>query len=212
MELLQLLGSTLGLGFVSGINLYATVLVLGLGVRFHIFQVPFAQEHLQVLGHPAVITVAAVAYLIEFFADKIPWVDSVWDAFHTFIRPVGAVVLAVMALGSTDPVLKTILVILCGGVALTSHGTKASTRIVANHSPEPFSNIALSLGEDALAIGGTWVAMQHPMLALALVAVFLASVIWLAPKVFRVVKRQLTNLWLWMTGGGRPAEGRSRSW
>ena len=210
MELVQLLGSTLGLGFVSGINLYATVLVLGLGIRFHIFQVAFAREHLQVLADPLVLTVAGIAFLIEFIADKIPWVDSIWDSFHTFIRPVGAIVLAVMALGHTDPALKLALVILCGGVALTSHGSKAGIRLAANHSPEPFSNIALSLAEDLLVVGGTWVAVQHPMLALGVVAVFLAGVIWLAPKVFRLIARSVRNIWSFFTGEGRPAEGRSR--
>ena len=210
MDLVQLIGSTLGLGFVSGINLYATVLVLGLGIRFQLFQLPFAQDHLQVLAHPAVIAVAAIAYLIEFVADKIPWVDSVWDAFHTFIRPIGAIALAVMALSHTDPALKLALVILCGGVALTSHGSKAGVRLMANHSPEPFSNVALSLAEDALAVGGTWLAMQHPVLALGLVAAFIAGVIWLAPKVLRAIERQIRNIRSLFTGAGRPAEGRSR--
>ncbi len=198
MNTIQLLGSTLGLGFAAGIRLYATVLALGLAIRFNWYHIPPGQEHLRVLAEPLVLIVAGVACLIEFISDKIPWVDSLWDSFHTIIRPVGAVVLGAMSLGSTSPALKVTLVILCGGVAFTSHSSKAATRLAVNHSPEPFSNIALSLFEDALGPFCAWLAMKHPVLSAALVMTFLAGFAWVSPKVFRLVRLEFVALRMWV--------------
>jgi hypothetical protein len=166
-----LLGSVLGLGFLAGIRLYATVLVVGLAVRFHLLHLKAGMEGLTVLGDWRVLTVAGVAFLAEFFADKIPYLDSAWDAVHTFIRPVGAAVLAATALGDMDPALRTCMAILAGGVALTSHSGKAATRALANHSPEPFSNMALSFAEDAIIPAGVWLATAHPVFTLCVVIV-----------------------------------------
>src|SRR5215472_1967922 len=161
-----LLGSALGLSFLAGIRLYATVLVVGLAMRFHLLHLKAGMEGLNVLADWRVLTVAGIAFLAEFFADKIPYLDSAWDAVHTFIRPVGAAVLAATALGDMDPAIRTGVAILAGGVALTSHSGKAATRALANHSPEPFSNVALSFIEDAIIPAGVWLATAHPVFTL----------------------------------------------
>lgn len=194
MEILTLLGTALGLGFISGLNLYATVLAIGLGIRLGLFDPAPPFEQLEVLAHPYVLIPAAIAFTVEFFADKVPWVDSFWDSFHTIIRPVGAVIIAAAALTDLDPAVEIGLVILCGGVAFLSHTTKAGTRLVANHSPEPVSNIVLSLAEDAIAFVGAWLVFAHPIVLLALVAVFVALSLWLLPKFVRLIVRQLARV------------------
>jgi hypothetical protein len=194
VETLALIGSTLGLGFLAGIRLYATVFLLGLAIRFGWFHPGAESAGLMVLAHPAVLIASGLACLLEFAADKIPWLDSLWDSFHTFIRPIGAAVLAAAAFGHFDPVVKAILIILCGGIALASNSSKAATRLAVNHSPEPLSNIGLSLFEDALVPAGMWVSLKHPEIALGLVAVFLFLFLWLAPRIFRAVRLQLAAL------------------
>ncbi|MFL5382679.1 MAG: DUF4126 domain-containing protein [Longimicrobiaceae bacterium] len=192
MDAVSLLGSTMGLGFVSGINLYAAVLTAGLGLRLGLIHPSPAISHLEVLANPYVLTTAGVLYLVEFFADKIPWVDSLWDSVHTLIRPLGAAALGATAMGPMDPATRSMVMLLAGGVALSSHSTKAGTRLAANHSPEPFSNIALSLLEDGLAIVGTWLAVSHPWVMLVLVSVFLVLFAWISPKVFRALRVEIT--------------------
>lgn len=194
MEILALLGTVMGLGFISGINLYATVLAIGLGIRFNLFDPAPPFEQLEVLGHPYVLIPAAIAFTAEFFADKIPWIDSAWDSFHTIIRPVGAIIIAAAALADLDPAAEVGLVILCGGVAFLSHSTKAGTRLVANHSPEPFSNTILSLTEDAVAFIGAWLIFAHPIVLLGVVALFLALSLWLLPKFIRLIARQIARV------------------
>jgi len=188
MDTVALLGSTLGLGLVAGFRLYATILAVGLGVRFGLITLHPGLGHLQVLSNPYILAAAGLAYLLEFFADKIPWVDSIWDSIHTLIRPLGAAFLGATAVGSVDPVTKWTVAILCGGIALTGHSAKASARLVVNHSPEPFSNIGLSLLEDVLAIFGVWLSLKHPVFMLGLVLVFLAVFLWLFPKIFRLMR------------------------
>jgi Domain of unknown function (DUF4126) len=141
-----------------------------------------------------VLIVAAIAYGAEFVSDKIPWFDTLWDSVHTFIRPVGAALLGAAALGTLDPKLRVVLAILCGGVALTSHSSKAATRVMANHSPEPFSNIALSLAGDVAAPVGVWFAIQHPIATFVLVAVALAVFAILARFIFRKFRSVLARL------------------
>ena len=194
MDTLALIGSTLGLGFLAGIRLYATVFLLGLAIRLGWFHPGAGSAELAVLAHPAVLIVSGLACLVEFAADKIPWLDNLWDSFHTFIRPIGAAVLAAAAFGHFDPVVKAVLIVICGGVALASNSSKAATRLAVNHSPEPFSNIGLSLLEDALIPAGIWVSLKHPEVALGLVAVFLFLFLWIAPKIFRAVRLQLAAL------------------
>src|SRR5215210_2138927 len=185
MNVVSLLGSTMGLGFVSGLNLYAAVLTVGLGIRLGLIHPHAGLSHLEVLTNPYVLGTAGVLYAIEFIADKVPWVDSLWDSVHTLIRPLGAAALGATAMGPMDPATRSMVMLLAGGVALSSHSTKAGTRLAANHSPEPFSNIALSLLEDGLAVVGTWLAVSHPYVMMVLVSIFLVLFAWVSPKIFR---------------------------
>jgi len=203
VDAIELIGTTMGLGFVAGVRLYATILTLGLAIRFGWFHPGPIAEPLRILAEPPVLIAAGVACAIEFFADKVPWVDSIWDSFHAFIRPIGAVVVSAAVLGSVDPVLRVTLIILCGGVAFTSHSTKAATRLLVNHSPEPFSNIGISLAEDALVPFGVWLSLRHPQIVFGLVLVFLVVFIWVAPKVFRAVRLQFAGLCIWLGVGER---------
>jgi hypothetical protein len=194
MDTVQALGSTMGLGLLAGIRLYATVFALGLAIRMGWFHLSSAFSHLDVLAQTPILVLSGGACAIEFFADKIPWLDSVWDSIHTFIRPIGAAILGATALGSFDPTTKLLLALLCGGVAFTGHTTKAATRLIANHSPEPFSNSALSFAEDLFVPAGLWVAFQHPSVAIAIVSVFLLLFLWLSPKLFRLLHVSWTAL------------------
>jgi hypothetical protein len=191
MDTLAFLGSALGLGLTAGLRLYATVLAVGLGIRFGLLHPHAGLEHLSVLASPYVLIPAGIAYALEFFADKIPWVDTVWDTIHTVIRPVGAALVGATAVGTIDPKAKVAVALLCGGVALTSHSTKAGTRLLVNHSPEPFSNMGVSLAEDGLALFLIWLSIQHPLVMLGIAAAFLALFIWLAPKIFRLIRRSI---------------------
>jgi len=191
MDLLQTLGLALGAGFSSGLNLYATIATLGLLQRFGIIHLPGA---LQVLSHPWVLGIAIALYAIEFLADKIPYVDSVWDVIHTLIRPPAAALLAYGATVAAPPEWRLGAALLAGGVALTSHGTKASARAAVNTSPEPFSNWILSLGEDALAVWLTWMAAVHPTATIIVVALLMVLAAFLLFHLFRFLRRALQQL------------------
>jgi Domain of unknown function (DUF4126) len=191
MSPLQTLSLALGAGFSSGLNLYATIVTLGLLQRFGIIHLP---PSLHVLSHPWILGIALALYVIEFLADKIPYVDTLWDAIHTLIRPPAAALLAYGAAGGAPPEWRWGAALLAGGVALTSHGTKASTRAAVNASPEPFSNWALSLGEDALAVWLTWMATKHPTATVVIVALLLVLAIYLLFHLFRFVRRALQRL------------------
>jgi len=186
MDWLTTLGMAMGSAWLSGINLYATVVTLGLLERFKLVHLP---GDLSLVAQWWVIGVAGALYLIEFFADKIPAVDSVWDAIHTFIRVPAGAVLAASAFAHFDPSVRALALLLGGGVALSSHGTKAATRLAANTSPEPVSNIALSLAEDAIAIGSTILMVFHPVVILVVVLLFLLFALWIVPKIFRALRR-----------------------
>ena len=186
MGILGTLGLAFGSAWVSGINLYAMVLTLGLLGRFGGLALP---GDLDVVSSWWIIGTAGVLYLVEFVADKVPYVDSVWDVVHTFVRvPAGAVV-AAAALGDFDPTIQIIAFLLGGGLALSSHGAKSSLRAAANLSPEPASNWTLSLVEDVVAVGGTVLAVLLPVVMLVVVAVALAVTLWLLPKIVRRVRR-----------------------
>jgi hypothetical protein len=193
METLQSLGIALGLASLAGLNLYLTVFVTGLAVNQGWINVAQTHPDLAVLGHPAIVAVAGVLYLLEFFADKVPWVDSLWDTIHTLIRPVGGAFLAIRVLGTPDPVYDVITVLLAGSVTLMVHSVKAGTRLVANHSPEPFSNIALSVTEDVAVLGGLALIKADPILALIVFSVIILAIACFGPVLFRAVK---VNLWL----------------
>lgn len=185
------LATAMGSAWLSGINLYATVVTLGILERFQMVKLPGG---LHILGEWWVIGLAGGLYLIEFIADKIPAVDSVWDAIHTFIRVPAGAILAATAFADFDPAVKIAATIIGGGVALSSHGTKAAARLAANTSPEPVSNIALSLGEDILTFGSAILLAFHPIVILVIVVIFLILVIWLAPKIIRALRRMLARL------------------
>src|SRR5438876_3777788 len=159
-DLFTTLGFAMGSAWLSGINLYATVVTLGLLQRYHMVRLPGDLDFMQQWW---VIILAGALYLIEFVADKIPAVDSVWDAIHTFIRVPAGAVLAASAFAHFDPAVRVIALLVGGGIALSSHGTKAATRLAVNASPEPFSNIVLSLIEDVIAIGSTILMVFHPV-------------------------------------------------
>src|SRR5215471_18780033 len=188
MNPLATLALALGTGFSSGLNLYATVATLGLLQRFAIIHLP---QSLQAVAHPWVIGMAIALYLVEFFADKVPYVDTLWDSVHTFIRPPAAALLAYASAGGAAPEWRWGAALLAAGVALTSHGTKASARAAVNVSPEPFSNWALSFGEDLLAVWLSWFASAHPRIAVIVVAVLVAISLYLLHDLFRFLRRTL---------------------
>lgn len=193
MSPLETLGFSLGTSFASGLNVYATVAAAGLFQRFGVVQLP---DSLQVLANPFVIGLAAILFLIEFIADKIPYVDSAWDAVHTFIRPPAAALIAYSAFGEVPAEWKTGAALLAGGVALTSHGAKATTRAAANTSPEPVSNWILSLAEDGLAVFLAWMAAEHPLITAAVVVVLVivaVLVIWKLFRYFKVIRDRLRH-------------------
>jgi len=191
MNPVETLGLALGAGFSSGLNLYATIATLGLLERFHIVHLPAS---LQVLAHPWVIGIAVALYVIEFFADKIPYVDTVWDTIHTLIRPPAAAVLAYASAGAAPAEWRWGAALLAGGVALTSHGTKASTRAAANTIPEPFSNWTLSLGEDVLAVWLSWMAAAHPRATIVIVVALVVLAGFLLFHLFRFLRRAVQRL------------------
>jgi len=185
-EWLPTLSLALGSAWTSGINLYATVSVLGLLQKFGATKLPGG---LDILDNWWIIGVAGVLYLIEFFADKIPYVDSVWDVVHTFIRvPAGAIV-AYAATNQMDEGVGVIATLLGGGLAFSSHGTKAALRAGANLSPEPVSNWVLSIVEDVIAFVGALLSVFAPVLTAIVLIVFLIFFVWFFPKVVRAVRR-----------------------
>ncbi len=191
MNPLQTLSLVLGAGFASGLNLYATVATLGLLQRFGVIQLP---AELRVLSHPVVLGIAIVLYLLEFFADKVPYIDSIWQALHTFIRPPAAALLAFGATAAAPDVWRWGAALLAGGIALTSHGTKASVRAAANLSPEPLSNGALSLGEDVLSVWVVWFATAHPTAAIIVVTLLFGFSLFVLYHLFRFLRRTFHKL------------------
>lgn len=194
MEVLKTLAVALSLGTLAGVNLYLTVLVTGLALHFHWVILPSPLAGLEVLGHPSIITIAAVLYAIEFFADKIPWVDSAWDALHTLIRPIAAAALAIAAMGDAHPAFEVVAALLAGGMAFSSHTAKAGTRLAANTSPEPFTNIALSLVEDGLVLGGLGLLAWSPFVALLVAVIVCTTILIFLPRLLRNIFRGIRML------------------
>lgn len=184
-HIIQIIALTLGVGWASGINLYAVLLTLGLLGATGQMTLP---TDLQILTDPMVIGASGLMFLVEFFADKTPGVDTGWDALHTFIRIPAGAVLAAAAFGDVNPALTLAAAVVGGSLAATSHLTKAGSRILINTSPEPFSNWTASLVEDAVVIGGIFLALHHPLIFLALLLIFLLVVAWLLPRIWRGVK------------------------
>ncbi|HXH03448.1 MAG TPA: DUF4126 domain-containing protein [Candidatus Competibacteraceae bacterium] len=198
MDAIHLIALTMGTAWASGINLYATVFVLGWLGGSGAIQLP---PELAYLSDPLVLFAAGLMYWIEFFADKVPGVDTGWDTLHTFIRIPAGAILAAQAVGDLSPAAELAALLIGGSLAATSHATKAGSRVLINTSPEPFSNWAASIGEDVMVVAGLWTALNHPWLFLLALALFLVLVAWLLPKIWRGIKRVFA--WLARLLGGR---------
>lgn len=185
----ELLGIAASLSLLAGWRLYATVFFLGLAQKLNLFHLPAQVSALGVLENPWILSISGLGFVAEFFADKIPWIDSVWDGLHTAIRPVGGALLAMAVVNPNDGVWQVIAVLLGGGAALLSHGAKTGTRAAINTSPEPVSNIVMSSTEDVATAGGLWLTFAHPLVALGIAAILIllfAAIVW---KAIRVVRR-----------------------
>jgi hypothetical protein len=186
MDVTQTIALTMGVAWASGINLYATLLMLGvLGTTGHITLPP----DLQLLTDPLVIGAAALMYCVEFFADKIPGVDTGWDGLHTFVRIPAGAILAAGAIGEVGPAAQLAAALAGGTLAAGSHATKAGTRILINSSPEPVTNWFASVGEDVMVLAGLWTALYNPVLFLVLLVLFILLMIWLLPKLWRGIRK-----------------------
>lgn len=206
-QIAAILSLSMGAAWASGINLYATLVMMGLMGATGNMVLP---EQLQVLTNPLVIGAAGFMYMVEFVADKIPGVDTGWDSLHTFIRIPAGALLAAGAVGEVAPAMELAAAIVGGGIATTSHFTKAGSRVLINTSPEPFSNWVASIGEDIIVLGGLWAAITNPWLFLGLLAVFMLLAIWLIPKIWGGIKAVFRALGRLFGGGSarpQPAPG-----
>lgn len=187
MESVETLGRAMGFAFAAGLNLYASVAILGLAGRFGWVQLP---PQFGIFNNDWVIGAALVMYVIEFIADKVPWVDSIWDSVHTAIRPLGGALIAMTAIGDVSPAMEGLVALLGGTLAAGTHFTKAGTRAVANTSPEPFTNWILSFSEDLFVVGLGWLALQHPVAALVVVGVLTGLIIIFITLIVRWARRR----------------------
>ncbi len=190
MDVLTTFGRTLGFSFAAGINLYATVAILGLASRYGWVSLP---PQYQVFDNNWIIGGALVLYVVEFFADKIPWLDSAWDAVHTLIRPVGGALIAIATIGDASPGTQTLVGLLGGALATSTHLSKSGTRAVANASPEPFTNWILSVAEDLFVVGLGTLALKYPAAAAVVVIVCLVLMVTFATWIIRAVKRRFAR-------------------
>ena len=196
-QISAVLALTMGAAWASGLNLYAAIFMLGMMGATGNMDLP---PHLEVLQNPMVLFAAGSMYVMEFFADKIPGVDTGWDAIHTFIRIPAGAMLAAGAVGNVDPAMAVAAGILGGGLTAATHVTKAGTRALVNTSPEPFSNWALSISEDVAVFGGLWTALNHPTLFVCLMIVFIILLVWLLPKLWRGIKALFRKIKGWFGG------------
>lgn len=185
-QITAVIALSMGAAWASGINLYATILVLGLMGNSGAMVLP---ETLQIVQEPIVIGASALMYAVEFFADKFPGVDTGWDTIHTFIRIPAGAALAAAATGGVDPSVSLAAAIVGGTLTAATHATKAGSRVLINTSPEPVTNWAASLSEDVAVIGGLWVALNHPLVFIGLLIVFILLLVWLLPKLWRGIKK-----------------------
>jgi hypothetical protein len=199
MDPVSAIALTLGVGWASGINLYAAMLTLGLMGATGAMMLP---PDLQILASPIVILAAGLMYAVEFFADKVPGVDTGWDALHTFIRIPAGAALAAGSAWSIDPSIGLAAGLVGGTLAAASHAAKSSARLVINSSPEPFTNWGASVTEDVAVVAGLWTALNHPVVFIVLLVAFVALVIWLLPKLWRLMARVFRRIGRWLGGGG----------
>ena len=189
LGIVEILGLAASVSLLSGWRLYLTALATGLAMQFNVLPLPEHLAALQVLANPWVMAAAALAAFMEFFADKIAWLDSVWDTIHTFIRPIGGALLALAVIDPADPAIQAIAFLLGGGASLLAHGGKASARAVVNTSPEPFSNVVVSTVEDVATTGLLYLAYAYPLAAGLIAAVLLVLTIGLMVLAWRVLRR-----------------------
>ncbi|BBK43205.1 hypothetical protein STVA_32250 [Allostella vacuolata] len=201
MDPVSAIALTLGVGWASGINLYAAILSLGLMGATGAMELP---PDLQILASPIVILAAGLMYMVEFVADKVPGVDSGWDALHTFVRIPAGALLAAGSAWSIDPSIGLAAGLVGGTLATASHATKAAARLVINTSPEPFTNWGASVAEDVAVFAGLWTAFNHPAVFIVLMVAFVALVIWLLPKLVRVMIRIFRRIGRWLSGSPAP--------
>lgn len=203
MELIPSLALAGGLAWASGMRLYAVVFIAGMLSRFDLLQLP---DSLRILEHPWVLWTAGLLLTIEFFADKVPAVDSLWDSVHTFIRIPAGALLAALAMGGHDPALMVVAGLLGGTLTAGTHAFKAGSRALVNTSPEPFSNVAVSLGEDILVASGLLTAIYNPIVFLVMLSIFVGLLIWLLPKLWRGVRMVFGRLFKTQTTSASAAE------
>lgn len=195
MDAVSIIALSMGAAWASGINLYATIFMLGyMGMSGNMALPP----ELEVLANPMVMTAAGVMYCIEFFADKIPGVDSSWDAIHTFIRIPAGAMLAASAVGDVGPAMELTTALLGGTLAAGTHATKAGTRLLINTSPEPVTNWTASISEDLLVIGGLWAALNHPVLFVIGLVIFIIAMIWILPRLWKLIKHVFRKVGSWL--------------
>lgn len=191
MEFLSSLGLLLGGSWASGVNLYMTVAGLGIAHRLHWITLPGNTE---LFGNPLIILLAIVLYGVEFFADKIPYVDSIWDSVHTFIRPLGGAAIGYTAMTDAGPLIQTAVALMTGSIALESHLTKATTRAAINTSPEPVSNIVASVAEDGVVAGLLFLIVKHPVIASVIAVILIVAAVFFLKFMFRFLKKVLRFL------------------
>ncbi len=202
-SLISLIAITMGVGWASGINLYAAVLMLGLMSNLGHIQLP---AELQVVADPMVLMAAGFMYCVEFFADKVPGVDTSWDGLHTFVRIPAGAMLAAAAVGDISPAVEIAAGLMGGTLAAGSHALKAGSRVMINTSPEPFSNWVASISEDLLVLGGLWAALYNPALFLVGLVLFVIMLVWLLPKLWRAIKGVARLIIGWFGGRGESSD------
>jgi len=195
MDAVSIIALSMGAAWASGINLYATLFMLGYMGASGNMTLP---AELEVLTDPMVMTAAGFMYCVEFFADKIPGVDSGWDTIHTFIRIPAGAMLASSAIGDVGPAMELTTALLGGTLAAGTHTTKAGTRLLINTSPEPVTNWTASISEDLLVIGGLWAALNHPVLFVLGLIIFILTMIWLLPRLWRLIKHIFRRIGSWL--------------
>lgn len=202
-QITSLIALTMGVAWASGINLYATVLMLGVLSNMGHLTLP---PGLEIVSDPLVLMAAGFMYFVEFFADKVPGVDTGWDSLHTFIRIPAGAALAAGAVGDMSPVVELAAALVGGSMAAGSHALKAGTRVVINTSPEPLTNWTASFSEDLIVIGGLWTALNHPLWFLGALILFIGLLIWILPKLWRAVKKVFSTLANWLSGNRSPSD------
>ena len=201
MDPIQYIALSMGAAWASGVNLYATVAMLGwMGATGNIELPP----ELELVENPLVIFVASAMYVVEFIADKVPGVDSTWDTIHTFIRIPAGAALAAGAMGDVNEAVQFAAMLAGGGMAATTHATKAGTRLMINTSPEPFTNWGASIAEDVAAITLLWTALNHPWIAVGVLVVFILLMVWLLPKLWRLIKALFARIGRLFSGKPAP--------